>query len=172
MRFKIANAVDMNAFAILNEAEAHISAGEYDSALAILNEAIRNKPNEHLYQYYDLRGHAYTKMEERPFGGPEAVLAYLSRYTHRIAIANSRLIAFDQQGVTFRWKDFASNPIMQMLTFLAETPTSTRATSTAPSRISNRHPGSLRITMTRAPGASRASMPARCFSPRHTARAL
>ncbi len=43
---------------------------------------------------------------KRPFGGPEAVLAYLARYTHRVAIANSRLIAFDQQGVTFRWKDY------------------------------------------------------------------
>jgi hypothetical protein len=43
---------------------------------------------------------------KRPFGGPEAVLAYLSRYTHRVAISNSRLIAFDQQGVTFRWKDY------------------------------------------------------------------
>ena len=35
-----------------------------------------------------------------PFGGPEAVLAYLSRYTHRVAIANSRLIAFNENGVT------------------------------------------------------------------------
>ena len=43
---------------------------------------------------------------KRPFGGPEAVLAYLSRYTHRIAIANSRLIAFDESGVTFKWKDY------------------------------------------------------------------
>jgi hypothetical protein len=34
------------------------------------------------------------------------VLAYLSRYTHRVAIANSRLIAFNQHGVTFRWKDY------------------------------------------------------------------
>jgi len=34
------------------------------------------------------------------------VLAYLSRYTHRVAIANSRLIAVDQQGVTFKWKDY------------------------------------------------------------------
>ena len=40
------------------------------------------------------------------FAGPEAVLAYLSRYTHRVAIANSRLIAFDDNGVTFRWKDY------------------------------------------------------------------
>jgi len=43
---------------------------------------------------------------KRPFGGPEAVLAYLSRYTHRVAIANSRLIASDDNGVTFRWKDY------------------------------------------------------------------
>ncbi|NKL79361.1 IS91 family transposase [Rhizobium leguminosarum] len=41
-----------------------------------------------------------------PFAGPEAVLAYLSRYTHRVAISNSRLIALDQTGVTFRVKDY------------------------------------------------------------------
>src|SRR5256884_6161026 len=43
---------------------------------------------------------------KRPFGGPEAVLAYLSRYTHRVAIANSRLVAFDGERVTFKWKDY------------------------------------------------------------------
>jgi hypothetical protein len=43
---------------------------------------------------------------KRPFAGPEAVLAYLSRYTHRVAIANSRLIALDDRGVTFKWKDY------------------------------------------------------------------
>ena len=43
---------------------------------------------------------------KRPFGGPEAVLAYLSRYTHRIAISNSRLVAFDGATVTFRWQDY------------------------------------------------------------------
>ncbi len=41
-----------------------------------------------------------------PFGGPEAVLAYLSRYTHRVAISNSRLVSADAQTVTFRWKDY------------------------------------------------------------------
>ncbi len=41
-----------------------------------------------------------------PFGGPEAVLAYLSRYTHRVAIANSRLISADAGTVAFRWKDY------------------------------------------------------------------
>ena len=41
-----------------------------------------------------------------PFAGPEAVLAYLSRYTHRVAISNRRLLAFDETGVTFRYKDY------------------------------------------------------------------
>jgi putative transposase len=45
---------------------------------------------------------------KRPFGGPKAVLAYLSRYTHRVAISNRRLIACDENGVTFRYKDFAT----------------------------------------------------------------
>jgi putative transposase/transposase-like zinc-binding protein len=53
-----------------------------------------------------LRKTEWIVYAKRPFGGPEAVLAYLSRYTHRVAIANSRLIAFDQQGVTFKWKDY------------------------------------------------------------------
>ncbi len=43
---------------------------------------------------------------KRPFAGPHAVLAYLSRYTHRVAISNSRLVAMDERGVTFRWKDY------------------------------------------------------------------
>ncbi len=41
-----------------------------------------------------------------PFVGPEAVLAYLSRYTHRVAISNRRLLAFDETGVAFRYKDY------------------------------------------------------------------
>jgi len=43
---------------------------------------------------------------KQPFGGPEAVLAYLSRYTHRIAISNHRLISADANSVAFRWKDY------------------------------------------------------------------
>ena len=50
-----------------------------------------------------LRRAEWVVYSKRPFGGPEAVLAYLSRYTHRIAIANSRLVAFDGERVTFRW---------------------------------------------------------------------
>ena len=43
---------------------------------------------------------------KKPFGGPHAVLAYLSRYTHRVAISNRRLISADEAGVTFKWKDY------------------------------------------------------------------
>jgi len=43
---------------------------------------------------------------KRPFAGPAAVLAYLSRYTHRVAISNSRLLSMDARGITFRWKDY------------------------------------------------------------------
>jgi hypothetical protein len=53
-----------------------------------------------------LRNAEWVVYAKRPFGGPQAVLAYLSRYTHRVAIANSRLIACDEQGVTFKWKDY------------------------------------------------------------------
>jgi len=53
-----------------------------------------------------LRKCEWVVYAKRPFGGPAAVLAYLSRYTHRVAIANSRLIALDERGVTFHWKDY------------------------------------------------------------------
>jgi hypothetical protein len=53
-----------------------------------------------------LRKTEWVVYAKRPFGGPEAVFAYLSRYTHRVAIANSRLVALDAAGVTFRWKDY------------------------------------------------------------------
>ena len=53
-----------------------------------------------------LRQCEWVVYAKRPFAGPEAVLAYLSRYTHRVAISNSRLIAHDDRGVTFRWKDY------------------------------------------------------------------
>ena len=56
-----------------------------------------------------LRQQEWVVYAKRPFAGPAAVLAYLSRYTHRVAIANSRLLAFDERGVTFRWKDYRAN---------------------------------------------------------------
>jgi Putative transposase/Transposase zinc-binding domain len=56
-----------------------------------------------------LRRAEWVVYAKRPFGGPQAVLAYLSRYTHRVAIANSRLIASDHTRVTFRWKDYRAD---------------------------------------------------------------
>jgi Putative transposase len=53
-----------------------------------------------------LRKKRWVVYAKPPFGGPEAVLAYLSRYTHRVAISNRRLIAFDGQGVTLGYKDY------------------------------------------------------------------
>ena len=53
-----------------------------------------------------LRRSEWVVYSKKPFGGPEAVLAYLSRYTHRVAISNRRLIAVDETGVTFKYKDY------------------------------------------------------------------
>src|SRR4051812_6066484 len=53
-----------------------------------------------------LRRSEWVVYAKQPFAGPEAVLAYLSRYTDRVAIANSRLVALDERGVTFCWKDY------------------------------------------------------------------
>ncbi len=53
-----------------------------------------------------LRKCEWVVYAKRPFAGPSAVLAYLSRYTRRVAISNSRLVALDERGVTFRYKDY------------------------------------------------------------------
>ncbi len=63
----------------------------------------RDAFDAHLAPVRKLEWVVYAKS---PFGGPEAVLAYLSRYTHRVAIANSRLVAFDGNTVSFKWKDY------------------------------------------------------------------
>ncbi len=53
-----------------------------------------------------LRRTEYVVYAKPPFGGPAAMLAYLARYTHRVAIANSRLVSLDDRAVRFRWKDY------------------------------------------------------------------
>jgi hypothetical protein len=53
-----------------------------------------------------VRNSEWVVYSKRPFGGPEEVLRYLARYTHRVAISNRRLIACDEKGVTFQWKDY------------------------------------------------------------------
>jgi len=53
-----------------------------------------------------LHNSAWVVYCKRPFGGPAEVLRYLARYTHRVAISNRRLVALDEKGVTFKWKDY------------------------------------------------------------------
>src|SRR6201998_4042708 len=69
-----------------------------------------------------LRKVEWVVYAKRPFGGPGAVLAYLSRYTHRIAIANSRLVAFDGKRVTFKGKNSRAkgNPRYKLMTLDAD----------------------------------------------------
>jgi Putative transposase/Transposase zinc-binding domain len=57
---------------------------------------------------------------KRPFGGPAQVLAYLGRYTHRVAIANSRLIALEDGKVSFRWRDYRDHGKTKVMTLMAE----------------------------------------------------
>ena len=54
------------------------------------------------------------------FGGPEQVIRYLGRYTHRIAISNHRLMSFDGSYVTFRWRDYARGKKMRTMTVSSE----------------------------------------------------
>jgi hypothetical protein len=68
-----------------------------------------------------LRRVEWVVYAKRPFSGPEAVLAYLSRYTHRVAISNRRLVRCDERGVTFKWTDYRAksdnrNKTMQLAT--------------------------------------------------------
>jgi hypothetical protein len=56
-----------------------------------------------------LRTREWIVYAKRPFAGPRQVLAYLARYTHRVAIGNSRLLDLTDQQVTFRWRDYREN---------------------------------------------------------------
>ena len=57
---------------------------------------------------------------KRPFAGPAAVLAYLGRYTHRVAISNSRLIEMTDDGVRFRWRDYRHHSKNKVMTLAAD----------------------------------------------------
>jgi hypothetical protein len=70
------------------------------------DQAMLSEPAAFAQWLAPLREQEWVVYAKRPFAGPTAVLAYLSRYTHRVAIANQRLIALDERGVTFRWKDY------------------------------------------------------------------
>jgi len=64
--------------------------------------------------------HDWVVYAKPPFGGPEHVLHYLARYTHRVAISNHRLVSFAEGKVTFRWKDYAHGNKKRLMTLSAE----------------------------------------------------
>jgi hypothetical protein len=79
-------------------------------------------PDAFAAQVAPLRRTNWVVYAKRPFGGPEAVLAYLSRYTHRIAISNHRLVSADADTVAFRWKDYRIKRGDRMKTMCLTTP--------------------------------------------------
>jgi len=85
--------------------EAH-AAGRLQFFGALAKLADRDAFAKHLVPTRKVEWVVYSK---RPFGGPDSVLAYLSRYTHRVAISNSRLLACDEEGVAFKYKDYRAD---------------------------------------------------------------
>lgn len=67
-----------------------------------------------------LHNHKWVVDVRKPFGGPEHVLHYLARYTHRVAISNHRLISMEDGKVTFRYKDYAHGGKKRKMTLAAE----------------------------------------------------
>jgi putative transposase/transposase-like zinc-binding protein len=67
-----------------------------------------------------LYGRNWIVYAKRPFGGAEQVFRYLGRYSHRVAIANSRLVSMDDNQVSFRWKDYANDHQTKVMTVSAE----------------------------------------------------
>jgi hypothetical protein len=67
-----------------------------------------------------LYGRNWIVYAKRPFGGAEQVFRYLGRYSHRVAIANSRLVSMDQNQVWFQWKDYADNHQSKVMCVSAE----------------------------------------------------
>ncbi|TPW18981.1 MAG: putative transposase, partial [Elusimicrobia bacterium] len=68
----------------------------------------------------ELRAHAWVVYCKPPFAGPEHVLAYLGRYTHRVAISNDRLVALGEGRVRFRWRDYADGDRLKVMELDAE----------------------------------------------------
>lgn len=87
-----------------------------------LHGSLRNLAEPRLFRAFlrQLFRHKWIVYAKRPFGGPEHVLQYLARYTHRVAISNHRLIAFENGNVTFRWKDYAHGNKRRKMTVTAD----------------------------------------------------
>ncbi len=80
---------------------------EHDRLRLVGSAALLREPRAQRTLLADLRKHSWVVYAKRPFAGPEAVLEYLGRYTHRTAISNERLVSVDARTVRFRYKDTA-----------------------------------------------------------------
>jgi hypothetical protein len=101
----------------LTELKAAFATGQlgFFGALAALAE-----PAAFARQLNKLRRVEWVVYAKPPFGGPEQVLAYLGRYTHRVAIANSRLVSVTDDHVAFRWKDYRHHGRAKVMTLAAD----------------------------------------------------
>jgi hypothetical protein len=97
----------------LDELRAAFEAGDlgFFGELADLRE-----PADFARRLHELRRVDWVVYAKPPFGGPAQVLAYLGRYTHRVAIANSRLVAMTDTDVAFRWKDYRHHGKSKVMT--------------------------------------------------------
>jgi hypothetical protein len=91
-----------------------IDAGKLTLPAALAEPAARER------WYASLYAKEWVVYAKRPFGGPERVLKYLARYTHRVAISNSRLVAMSDGRVTFRYKDYADARRQKTMTLAAD----------------------------------------------------
>jgi hypothetical protein len=69
---------------------------------------------------YPLTSRKWVVYAERPFGGPEQVLDYLGRYTHRVAISNNRLLRLEDGKLSFRWKDYRNRSRQKVITLAVD----------------------------------------------------
>ena len=101
----------------LDELRAAFDAGQLDffGDLADLAD-----PAGFVRRLRDLRRVEWVVYAKPPFGGPEQVLAYLGRYTHRVAIANSRLVGLTGSDVAFRWKDYRHHGKAKLMVLAAD----------------------------------------------------
>jgi hypothetical protein len=90
--------------------------------LAALKGAVRSGelPSTHLPDLDALYRKSWVVYCKPPFGSPEQVLAYLARYTHRVALSNSRLVRLEGEEVTFTWKDYADHDRLREMTLSGE----------------------------------------------------
>jgi hypothetical protein len=100
----------------LEELRAAFGAGE----LSFFSDLAELKERSAFEQYLaPLRQGEWVVYAKRPFAGPSQVLAYLARYTHRVAISNNRLLLLEGGAVTFRWKDYRQAGKSKVMTLAA-----------------------------------------------------